>query len=122
MRHYGVTLAPGQPLRVIHDIRDCAIDFADVVKERDPLHAVLFSLVEIGSTRERECIVGDTPDMGAGFGVVRIDCVEEALESSCSETLESEPFPPLAIKEGGCSRTHEKRGKSQEIVGKIDGA
>jgi hypothetical protein len=105
MSHYGVALASREPLCVVHDIRDRAVDLADVVKEGDALHAALLALVEIGCARERERIVRDTPDMSAGLGVVGVDCVQEAFESRRSKPLESEPFPALAIEENACRRT-----------------
>ena len=106
MRHHGVTLAAGEPLRVVHDIRDRSVDLADVVKEGDALHTALLALVQIGCTRERERIVGHAPDMSASLGVIRVDCVEEAFEGRRPKSLESEPFSPLAIEEDSCCRTH----------------
>ena len=122
MRHHGIALVPCKPLRVVHDVRDRAIDFAYVVEERDPLDAALFALIEIGCASERQRVVGDTPDMRAGLGVVGVDGVQETFERRGSESLEGEPFTPLAVEENTCSRTHEERGESQEIVGNIDGS
>jgi len=73
MRHDRAPFSGGQMGVLVNDVEERFVDFADVMEERHSLDDLPFMLVEIGGISEDERIGGDTSNVRARFGVVRVD-------------------------------------------------
>jgi len=83
----GAALRGRELAVVVNDVEERFVDLADVVKQGNALDASGVVLIESGGFGEDECVVGDAPDMGAGFHVVCVDGVEEGLEGGGGEAF-----------------------------------
>ena len=105
VRHYCLPLVGSESAALVDDVGESAVDFANVVKQRDPLDAVLHSFVQVGRVREQEGVLRNATHMGARCRVVRIDGIEKGLERRRPEPLKSNPPPSLAdVQRTGCGR------------------
>src|SRR6185369_12379969 len=73
--------------RVVKDVRESLVELADVVEQRDPLDAVERSLIEPGGIAKNERIARDPTHVGACYGVVGIDGIQERLHRGRPEPL-----------------------------------
>ena len=78
----------GELLVVVDDVEERLVDLPDVVKECDALDGALVRAhSRSAASREDERVGGDAADVCAGFGVVRVDGVEECLEGGGGDSL-----------------------------------
>jgi len=98
-----------QFLRLLHDVGYRLVDLSNVVEQRDTLYAMLRSLVEICGACERQRILRNTTDMRPGFGVIGVDCVEQAFQGGRPESLECNALPAFLVVESAC-RSSGKKG------------
>ncbi len=78
------------------DVGDRFVNFSDIVKECDALHAPACPLVQIECVAEDEGIPRHSANVRASHCIVRIDCVQQRLERRRSEPLRKNALTPLA--------------------------
>jgi hypothetical protein len=98
----GPSLGCGELSLVVDDVEQRLVDLSDVVEERDAFDALAFVLGEVGGLTQDEGIRRDAPDMSSSVGVIRVDRVEERLESGGREALGRLSRVLLVSKENGC--------------------
>ena len=89
MRHHRATLLGRQFGGLVEDVAERAVQLADVVEERDSLHAMLLAFVETGRFGQDQSVGRDTTDMGTGVAIVRIDRIQQRLQRCRAQTLRS---------------------------------
>jgi len=60
---------------LVDDVVERSVDLADVVKECDPLHAVLAALVQVRCFGNDQGVLRNAPDVCARCWIVRVDCL-----------------------------------------------
>jgi len=83
----GATLGGAQGIVFLDDVEERFVDLSDVMEECDAFDALAFVRGEVGCIGKDEGVRGDTPDVGTGIGVIRIDRVEQRLEGGGGKTL-----------------------------------
>ena len=81
MRGDCLTLGGREIGVLVNDVEQRLVDLADVVKERDALDVLFLVIIEMRGVGEDEGVGGDTTNVGASFGVVCVDRVEEDFQA-----------------------------------------
>jgi hypothetical protein len=110
MLHHRLPFFGGQLRGIVHDVRYRTIDLSNVMEKSNTLDTALKPLVSIAGNRELQCVVRNATGMRACFGVVGVDCVEQALERGGSKPLEHEAVASLTVIKRACDCTSQKRG------------
>ena len=76
-----------EPGLFVDDVEECFVNLADVVEERDAFDVAALMRVEARGVGEDQRVLGDAAYVRAGFGIVRVDGVEQGLESRGGESL-----------------------------------
>ena len=97
-----------QGLPVVNDVEERLMDFADVVKERDPLDRATLPIIQPDLIADDECVRGYAPNVQPGFLVVRLDGIEQRLERGRDDAFDQPSGFVLAVDEnsGGEASSH----------------
>ena len=81
-------LAVAQAVFLVHDVEQCFVDLADVVKERDALDRALARAHRARPLGDDQGVGRDSADVHAGLCVIGLDGVEQRLERGGGESLD----------------------------------
>ena len=85
----------------MENIREGAVELANIVKKCDALDAVTRGLVDVGGFTEDDRVGCNTTHVSTGLGVVGVDGVEQRFQSRRAQSLGSDANVVFAVEQPG---------------------
>jgi 23S rRNA (cytosine1962-C5)-methyltransferase len=111
--HHRASLLGRKLGRIVEDVRQRFVEFADVVKEGYPFDGAKRMVVEPCRIAENEGVSRYSADVGASCLIVRVDRVEKGLESGGAQAVRLCSHAPL-VKEQAAGRRADR--KSDDVL------
>jgi hypothetical protein len=77
--------------RFMENVKERFVEFSNVMKEGNPLDAMLFALIQAGSFRETNGVGRNTPYMRSRDRIIRIDRIQQRFHRGCGKPFSAYP-------------------------------